>query len=101
MLRATVLAIGVALLATGAILCRVGVRVPGIESLVFGAVVVRGLVFERWRYQNKNAAQDGDWEPTCERFVDPETGRNVRVLYNPHNGERRYETSADDYAKPD
>jgi hypothetical protein len=90
MLRATGLVIGVAFLATGAILCLVGVRIPGIQALVFGAVTFLALLFERWRYQNQNSLQDGDWQPTGECFVDPETGRSVRVLYDARTGERRY-----------
>jgi hypothetical protein len=48
-------------------------------------------LFERWRYNNKNASSEGDWQVTGERFVDPETGKNMEVLYDPRSGERRYQ----------
>jgi len=31
-----------------------------------------------------------DWTATDERFVDPETGKLVRVYYHAASGERRY-----------
>lgn len=49
-----------------------------------------GTLFERWRYNNKNAAVDGDWQATGERFVDPATGKNMEVFYDPRSGERQY-----------
>jgi len=47
-------------------------------------------VFERWRYQRSDDAGGGEWQETDERFVDPETGREVQVLYQPSTGKRRY-----------
>ena len=32
----------------------------------------------------------GDWRPTDEKFVDPESGRLVTVWFDPRSGERRY-----------
>jgi hypothetical protein len=90
MLRRVVLIFGCMLLALGAYLCAKGAAVGGVQTLVGGAVIVLGTLFERWRYHNKNASVDGDWQATGERFVDPETGKNVEVLYDPRSGERRY-----------
>jgi hypothetical protein len=101
MLRATVLVLGIIFAVTGAILWLVGVVVPGIQALILGALAVIGLVFERWRYHNKNASKDGDWQPTGERFVDPESGQIVQVLYDSRSGERRYTPLAEAHDKPD
>ena len=102
MLRNAVLIFGFLLLLIGLGLCVAGVgRLGGIQALVTGAVILVGTLFERWRYKNKNAAVAGDWQPTGERFVDPETGKNVEVLYDPQSGERRYRTAEEGYTRPD
>ena len=55
------------------------------------ALVIAGLLVERWRYKRLGAAPPGPgWERTGERFVDPETGRLVTVWFHPATGERRY-----------
>lgn len=91
MLRTAVLLFGLGALALGAYLCTLGVAHGGIQVLVGGAIFVIGTLFERWRYNNKNASAGGDWQVTGERFVDPETGKNMEVLYDPRSGERRYQ----------
>jgi hypothetical protein len=91
MLRTAVLIFGFGVLALGGYLCTQGVGHGGIQVLVGGAIFVLGTLFERWRYNNKNASSDGDWQVTGERFVDPETGKNMEVLYDPQSGERRYQ----------
>ena len=90
MLRTAVLLFGLGALALGAYLCTLGVAHGGIQVLVGGAIFVIGTLFERWRYNNKSASSEGDWQVTGERFVDPETGKNMEVLYDPGSGERRY-----------
>jgi hypothetical protein len=89
MLRTAVLIFGCLVLALGAYLCSTG-GAGGIQTLIGGAIILIGTLFERWRYNNKNASADGDWQPTGERFVDPETGKNVEVFYDPQSGERQY-----------
>lgn len=102
MLRTVVLVVGIVLVVIGAILCLEHVVIPGIQALALGAVVVLGVIFERWRYQNKNASGGGgNWQPTGERFVDPESGRDVEVLYDAQSGERRYAPLNQSYDKPD
>jgi len=91
MLRTAVLIFGFGVLVLGAYLCTLGVAHGGIQVLIGGAIFVVGTLFERWRYNNRNASVDGDWQVTGERFVDPETGKNMEVLYNPRSGERRYQ----------
>jgi hypothetical protein len=91
MLRTAVLIFGCLVLALGAYLCTKGIAHGGIQVLVGGAVLVLGTLFERWRYNNKNASFDGDWQSTGERFVDPASGKDMEVLYDPRSGERRYQ----------
>jgi len=90
MLRRALLLIGLALLATGlgAMLLGYG---SGLPMTIWGAVLLAALLFERWRYRPPSAARPDAWEPTGEGFIDPESGRPMRVLYNPRTGERRYE----------
>jgi hypothetical protein len=90
MLRAALLIFGCLIMALGAYLCSTGLGSGGVQMLIGGAVLVLGTLFERWRYHNRNASVEGDWQPTGERFVDPETGKNVEVLYDAGSGERRY-----------
>ena len=58
---------------------------------IWGCFISVAVLAERWRYGSRNTAADGDWQKTEERFVDPESGQTMRVLYNPRTGERRYE----------
>ena len=90
MLRTAVLIFGCLVLLLGAYLCTLGVGFGGIQTLIGGAIFVLGTLFERWRYNNKNASMEGDWQVTGERFVDPQTGKNMEVLYEPRSGERKY-----------
>jgi hypothetical protein len=92
MLRTAVLLFGFGVLALGAYLCTLDVGHGGIQVLVGGALLVLGTLFERWRYNNRNAASvEGNWQATGERFVDPESGKTMEVLYDPQSGERRYQ----------
>jgi hypothetical protein len=60
-------------------------------GLLFSALVIAGIVFERARY---GAAQrrpvESGWQETAERFIDDASGRPVTVWFNPATGERRY-----------
>jgi hypothetical protein len=101
MLRAAILMFGFGAMALGAYLCTKGVASGGVQTLLGGGVIVLGTLFERWRYKNRNASRAGDWQPTGERFVDPGTGKDVEVLYDPQSGERKYQTTAEGYTRPD
>ena len=90
MLRTAVLIFGCLVLLLGAVLCSFGAGFGGVQTLIVGAVFVLGTLLERWRYNNKNAPTDADWQLTGEKFVDPETGKSMEVLYDPRSGERRY-----------
>ena len=91
MLRTFVLVFACLAVAIGAYLCASGAASHGgIQALVTGVVILIGTLFERWRYKNRNAAASGQWQVTGERFIDPESGREMEVLYDPGSGERRY-----------
>jgi hypothetical protein len=80
------------LLATAGLLavigCALGVT---LRLAVPGLLILFGLVVERWRYKRLTSRHPGpDWVLTNERFVDPESGNLVTVLYQPSTGERRY-----------
>ncbi len=95
MLRTALLIFACLVLALGGYLCSKGIAYGGIQTLICGTVILAGTLFERWRYNNTNASAAGNWQPTGERFVDPETGNTVEVLYDPQSGERRYDQRAD------
>lgn len=102
MLRTVVLLFACLTVALGAYLCTQGFGHGGVQTLAGGAIILVGTLFERWRYKNKNAnAAGGDWQPTGERFVDPGSGENVEVLYDPRSGERRYQTTTERHDRPD
>ena len=59
------------------------------------AVVVLGIViaifgWDRYRGNRKSGAAGGGAEPTSEVFIDPATGRRMRVWYDPATGDRDY-----------
>lgn len=89
MLRTVVLIIAGIVAATGAALIVTGVTLPGIQALVMGALVIVGILCER-RYRHDRQQPDGHWQATGERFVDPTSGKDVEVFYDPQSGERRY-----------
>ena len=89
MLRTTVLIIAGIVAAIGAALILTGVTLPGIQALIMGGLVVIGILFER-RYRHDNQQPDSRWQATGERFVDPTSGKDVEVYYDPRSGKRRY-----------
>jgi len=90
MLRILVLVFAAALAIAGLILLSCGVAGPGAYALGLGGLIGLGTAFERWRYRPHHSRPQAGWEPTSERFEDPETGRTVQVYYDPRSGERRY-----------
>jgi hypothetical protein len=89
-LRTVVLAAGAILTCLGIGLVACGVGAPGWQALIIGAIVLIGTLFERWRYRRIEARPKGHWQRTGEQFIDPSTGVQVEVLFNPDTGERRY-----------
>jgi hypothetical protein len=66
-----------------------------ILELVILVVVVVGIViallgWDRYRGNRKKASSDSASQPTSEVFIDPETGRRMRVWYDPETGQREY-----------
>jgi hypothetical protein len=91
MLRIALLVFACLLVVLGGCLWVNGRVAGGAEAFTAGAILLLGTLFERWRYKNRNASVEGDWQRTGERFVDPQTGKEVEVLYDPKSGERRYQ----------
>ena len=82
-----VAALAVCLVGLGALLAGHHDAVP---AALWGGFIAAAVWWERWRYRARGAADDGEWQPTEERFIDPESGLPVQVFYNPRTGERRY-----------
>jgi hypothetical protein len=64
-------------------------------ELVLLVVVIVGIVialfgWDRYRGNRKGASNGGASQPTGEVFIDPETGRRMRVWYDPGTGQREY-----------
>jgi hypothetical protein len=90
-LRNGIYAAGGLLAAAAALLLSAGCFRLGFWVALWAALLIVGLLVERWRYQPLTGARPGpDWVATDERFVDPETGKLVTVYYHPSSGERRY-----------
>jgi len=91
MLRSVVLAIGIVCLVVGVFGFAIGHFPPAFMFLFWGAILVLGVIYERFRYKPlaQNVPGPG-WEKTPERFVDDETGKTVTVYVRPETGERQY-----------
>jgi hypothetical protein len=66
-----------------------------VVEIVILAVVVLGIIiaifgWDRYRGGRKNAGHDDAAQPTTEVFIDPDTGRRMRVWYNAQSGQREY-----------
>jgi hypothetical protein len=88
MLRNAIL--GLVLLGLAA--CLVGaLRVPDLwPSAIMLGLLAAALLFERNRYQERLSVPPGErLKQTAERFIDPESGRPVRVWLDPA-GKRHY-----------
>jgi hypothetical protein len=90
--RVIALLLGVGLLTAALVSSLRGFFVPALWLAVQGAVVILGIVFERWRYTRNGQSRPigAGWQVTDERFVDPESGRLVEVWFDADSGERRY-----------
>ena len=91
MLRASVLLLGVALLAGACVVAALGPWPVALELGGFGVLIVIGTALERRIYRGIETPPPGpEWQRTTERFRDPTSGRVVTVWFNPRTGERRY-----------
>ena len=89
-MRAVVIIASSLLACAGIVLIACGVHAPGWQALAVGVVVLVGTLFERWRYRRIEKPQNGAWQRTEERFIDPASGQSVEVMFDPRTGERRY-----------
>ena len=83
-----------------------GDRSTGLVTILIGAAILIAVVYERSRYRSADAdvrndkPGPGGGEPvgalppgfraTTEVFIDPATGRRMRVYLQPATGDRRY-----------
>ncbi len=61
-----------------------------ILAIVAVGVVVALFGWDRYRGSRKSAGGRSAAQPTDEVFVDPQSGKRMRVWYNPATGEREY-----------
>ncbi len=86
-----VIAMGAVCLAIGAVVLTTGAASASTVFLVWGAILIGGIVLERFRYKRiENHPPGPGWTRTAERFVDEETGKMVTVYVRPESGERAY-----------
>ncbi|GAA0541537.1 hypothetical protein FHS83_000153 [Rhizomicrobium palustre] len=92
MLRNILLTLGGALLVTGAMAGISGHWQAAAFMLVWGAILVFGILYERVAYKKilDQAPTGSGWQRTAERFVDPKSGKLVTVYVKPLTGERAY-----------
>jgi hypothetical protein len=91
-LRAVLLVLGILAIVAALIVAVTGGPVPAVAWLgIIGAMLFVGIVFERGRYKPATPDHPGlCWVATDERFIDPDSGKEVTVYYQPTTGERRY-----------
>ncbi len=106
-LRIIVAVVGVGIFAVGLLIVTAGgpTVAAGIWPLVLGGGIVIAAVLERQRYRSETADRTGEqagpgggepaglppqFRPTEERFIDPTSGRVMRVFLDEQSGERRY-----------
>lgn len=87
MLRPVILAIAVVLLAVT--FCVALVEPSVWPSAIVLALLAAAIAFENRRYRQYHERTAAGMEPTNERFIDPETGKKMRVWANQF-GERSY-----------
>lgn len=91
MLRSVLVFLGLAALALGALCLVIGADPPAYTLLIWGAILLAAIVYERFRYKPlAHSAPGADWQRTSERFVDPDSGKTVTVYLQPGSGERQY-----------
>ena len=86
-LRIAVAVFGAVLLLAG--LGLLFVNLVFVQLALSGAVILLGTLFEARRYRARVSTSAG-WQDTPEKFVDPTSGKLMRVRYNPSTGERDY-----------
>jgi uncharacterized membrane protein HdeD (DUF308 family) len=92
MLRNIVLALGATMIAGGLVALIGGAYAAAIVVMVWGTVLVVGILYERYIYKTviERPPATKNWVKTTERFVEDKSGKPVRVYYNTLTGERAY-----------
>ncbi len=92
MLRNIILVLGGTLIAAGLVALLGGALVPALVAMVWGAIIVFGILYERYAYKTivERAPTGKYWVKTTERFVDEKSGKTVTVHTNTVTGERAY-----------
>ena len=91
MLRSVLVLLGLAAIGIGAVCLVLRCDPPAFTFLIWGAILLGAIVYERFRYKPLASASPGaGWQRTDERFVDPESGKTVTVYLQPGSGERQY-----------
>jgi len=92
MLRNILLALGGTLIAAGLVALIGGSFAPSMVAMVWGAILVFGILYERYVYKTivDKPPAGKNWVKTTERFVNDKTGKTVTVYYNTLTGERAY-----------
>jgi len=111
MVRAAIFVVGALLVLAGLGSMTLGpdMAATGLWLVVVGGFLMVAAVLERNRYRSAAAEEANDpsglgggetepveprFRPTEEVFVDPTSGRRMRVLVDPRTGERRYVAEA-------
>lgn len=58
--------------------------------IVWGIILLVSLLLERWRYRPLSNSGTSDEIRTGERFIDPDTGATMEVVYDTKTGRRWY-----------
>lgn len=91
MLRNVLMLISLVMLGGGIVCLLFHIPAPAYTLIIWGAILLAALVYERFRYKPLELKLPGPgWERTSERFVDAESGKTVTVFLEPKTGERRY-----------
>jgi len=104
-IRIVVGVLGALMIVGGLVAIAVGEWPGGLWAILVGGVAIVAVALERSRYRSQAAEHSADdpgpgggepsmpvapFRPTDELFVDPTSGRRLRVYLNPSTGERRY-----------
>ena len=85
------LLLGVAGLMTAAGVGLLAFGIPAYQLVIFGPLILAGVLFERVTYKKLEAAPPQPrFQPTTERFFDDASGAPVTVWTDPKTGERKY-----------
>lgn len=91
MLRKAVLGCGALLLMGGMMGVLASGSFAGLGPAALGAVLLLAILFERRGYKRIADHRPGpDWQPTGERFLDPNSNVPVEVFFQPATGKRVY-----------